>query len=185
MRIAPRSRSSQVVPKPSHAWVSRHTGLPSVWAPSAHSISPRFPQSAIENPCQFTPHVGWLPHNAPPVHDTRARVCRRESGTSVWAASGLPNPHTRTAIHLTRLRHVLCPTTPQREPTRSQVLCTLHPCNVRVDRREKPRTFAALEGRGCGEIGRHARLRIWCFGVGVRVPPPAPLQEKRQVNPCP
>jgi hypothetical protein len=31
-----------------------------------------------------------------------------------------------------------------------------------------------FEGRGCGEIGRHARLRIWCFGVGVRVPPPAP-----------
>ena len=176
MRIAPRSRSSQIVPKPSHAWVSRHTGLPSVWAPSAHSISLRLPQSAIENPCQFTPHVGWLPHNAPPVHDTRARVCRRESGTSVWAASGLPNPHTRTAIHLTRLRHVLCPTTPQREPTRSQVLCTLHPRNVRVDRREKPRTFAALEGRGCGEIGRHARLRIWCFGVGVRVPPPAHLR---------
>ena len=46
-----------------------------------------------------------------------------------------------------------------------------------LDRREKPRTFAALEGRGCGEIGRHARLRIWCFGVGVRVPPPAHFQE--------
>ena len=38
--------------------------------------------------------------------------------------------------------------------------------------REKRPTFAALERRGCGEIGRHARLRIWCFGVGVRVPPP-------------
>ena len=51
-----------------------------------------------------------------------------------------------------------------------------HQRNVRVDRREKPCTFAALEGRGCGEIGRHARLRIWCFGVGVRVPPPAHLR---------
>ena len=54
-----------------------------------------------------------------------------------------------------------------------------------LDLREKLATFAPLEVRGCGEIGRHARLRIWCFGVGVRVPPPAPLQEKRQVNPCP
>ncbi len=43
--------------------------------------------------------------------------------------------------------------------------------------REKRPTFAALERRGCGEIGRHARLRIWCFGVGVRVPPPAHFQE--------
>ena len=75
----------------------------------------------------------------------------------------------------------------QREPTRSQVLRTLHPRNMRVDRREKPRTFAALEGRGCGEIGRHARLRIWCFGVGVRVPPPAHLRGNPigKQKPCP
>ena len=46
-----------------------------------------------------------------------------------------------------------------------------------LDLREKRPTFAALERRGCGEIGRHARLRIWCFGVGVRVPPPAHFQE--------
>ena len=55
--------------------------------------------------------------------------------------------------------------------------------NTRLDLREKRPTFAALERRGCGEIGRHARLRIWCFGVGVRVPPPAHFQETlRQQN---
>ena len=29
--------------------------------------------------------------------------------------------------------------------------------------------------RGCGEIGIHARLRIWCFGVEVQVLSSAPL----------
>lgn len=47
---------------------------------------------------------------------------------------------------------------------------------TRLDLREKRPTFAALERRGCGEIGRHARFRIWCFGVWVRVPPPAHFQ---------
>ena len=33
--------------------------------------------------------------------------------------------------------------------------------------------------RGSGGIGRHARLRIWCFGVRVQVSPPALLDYKQ------
>lgn len=176
MRHAPLNRSPQHFPKPNHAARSRHTELPSLCQPRAHSCSSRCPQSAIDTPCQSTPHVGWLPHTAPPDGTMRGRAQRRESRTRVWACRALQIPHTSKAAHLVLIRHILDPTTPQREPTRSQVLRTLCRRNIRVDRREKLPTFAALEGRGCGEIGRHARLRIWCFGVGVRVPPPAHLR---------
>ena len=58
------------------------------------------------------------------------------------------------------------------------LLPQINGCVSGVDLRENPCIFAALEGSGCGEIGRHARFRIWCFGVWVRVPPPALLRGK-------